>query len=231
MKKVYIVHGWAYSLDNWTAFCQQLKDAGITPVQLHVPGLTTPSKKVWDIDGYVAWLDDELKGEKHPIVIGHSNGGRIALAYAQKHPGRLHQLILIGSAGVVHDEPRQRMKLKALTIVSKIGKPLAKVPIIKKVFYKLIGAQDYRDAAPNMKKTMQNMLQANKEIKLDQINLPVTLIWGRNDGFTPLGDGQTMERELPQAKLHIINDARHNPYFTHVDQTVAFVLEALKEKK
>lgn len=229
VKKVYILHGWTYSLDKWTGFCEQLRAAGYDPVQLRVPGLTAPSKKVWDIDGYVEWLTQALKDEKHPVVIGHSNGGRIALAYAQKYPDHIEQLILIDSAGVVDNDFIRKAKLKTLRGLSKAGKPLAKIPGVKKVAYKLIGAQDYRDALPNMKQTMQHMLDANKHIKLKQINVPSTLIWGRDDSYTPLSDGQTMANELPHATLHIIDGARHAPFFTHTPQTVKLVVEALRK--
>src|SRR5690349_17232860 len=100
MKKVFIVHGWTYSLDKWTEICGLLRNMGIEPIQLRVPGLTEPSDKAWDIDGYVEWLNDKLKDEKNPVVIGHSNGGRISLAFVQKYPNKLGKLILIDSAGI-----------------------------------------------------------------------------------------------------------------------------------
>jgi pimeloyl-ACP methyl ester carboxylesterase len=227
--KVYIVHGWTYSLDKWAPFCEQLRAAGHEPVQLRVPGLTAPSDKVWDMDGYVAWLDGELKGEPAPVVIGHSNGGRIALSYIQRHPGRIQQLILMDSAGVAHQELRSQAKLATLRGLSKLGKPLTKVPYARKLVYKVIGAQDYRNAPPNMKRTMQNMLDANKRIDFKQVDIPVALIWGRDDTQTPLGDGQIMQRELPQASLSVIDGARHAPFFTHTQETVQLVLKALEE--
>src|SRR4051812_31909284 len=98
MKQVFIIHGWTYSLDKWTEICKLLKSRGIEPILLKVPGLTDPSTEVWDIDGYISWLDKRLAGTEKPVVIGHSNGGRIALAYAQRFPERLGQLILIDSA-------------------------------------------------------------------------------------------------------------------------------------
>lgn len=227
--KLFIIHGWTYSLDKWSVIVDLLEKEGFTPVQLRVPGLTAPSKKVWDIDSYVAWLSECLSGEEHPVVIGHSNGGRIALSFAQKYPNRLSRLILIDSAGIPNDHYlTAKLKLKTLRTISRFGQPVKKVPGVRKVFYKLIGAHDYEQAPPNMKKTMQNMLEADKLIHLKHIKTPVTLIWGRNDSQTSLRDGRLMQRKIKGAKLFVIDGARHAPMATHPQKVSQLIVKVLK---
>jgi len=228
MKQVFIIHGWTYNLDKWTNFCESLRTRGVEPVLLKVPGLTEPSDKVWDIDGYMTWLASQLKGTEHPAVVGHSNGGRIALAFAQKYPSKLSQLILIDSAGVAHNETKAAIKLKTLKYLSKVGKGLSYVPPVKKAFYKVIGAQDYNNAPPNMKLTMRNMLAADQQIDFRAIKLPVTIIWGRDDAITPLADGQKMHQAIAGSSLHIINEARHAPFFTHSNEVADIIMKVVK---
>lgn len=227
MKKVFIIHGWTYNLDKWANLVELLKKQNIEAVLLKVPGLTETSDKVWDIDGYVEWLDGKLKAEKAPTVIGHSNGGRIALAYTQKYPGRLKQLILIDSAGVAHNEATRRAKLVTLRTMSKVGKPLANIPGIRKAVYKVIGAQDYRQASPNMRMTMQNMLKADSLMDFSKVTVPVTLIWGRDDQLTPLADGQKLQALLAKSELHIIEGARHAPMATNPEPVAAIIMKAI----
>ena len=227
-KKLFIIHGWSYNLDKWQNIVPILKKDNFEPVLLKVPGLTTPSKKVWDIDGYIDWLDEQLKGEDKPVVIGHSNGGRIALAYLQKHPGRFKQLILIDSAGLAHDTFVANTKLNTLRVLSKLGKPLAKIPIVKKGVYKVIGAQDYNQAPPNMRQTMQNMLNADNTIKLATITMPTTIIWGENDTITPLQDGRTMSALLKGSEMHVVEGARHAPQDTHPQHVAELIKAAVK---
>jgi pimeloyl-ACP methyl ester carboxylesterase len=231
VKQVYIVHGWTYSLDKWQAVCQELLGQGIEPIMLKVPGLTEPSDKVWDIDGYVDWLDKKLSNVSLPIVVGHSNGGRIALSYAQKYPSKLGKLILIDSAGIPNNEKKALFKLEVLKYLSKLGKIFSYIPPVKKLFYKLIGAQDYNNAPPNMKKTMQNMLHADQLLELATIKLPVTLIWGRDDGQTPLADGQKMHEFISGSTLHIIDDARHAPFFNHPAEVAGIIRDAVEGRK
>ncbi len=223
MKKIFIIHGWTYNLDKWANVTVSLKSRGLEPVFLKVPGLTEPSDKVWDIDGYINWLDTQIGSEPKPIVIGHSNGGRIALCFAQKHPGRLGQLILIDSAGIAHNERRSVVKLNVLKVLSKVGKVFAYVPVVRKAFYRLIGAQDYLNAPPNMKLTMRNMLAVDQNIDLGAVKLPVTIIWGRDDEITPLTDGQKMQAAIAGSTLHIVDGARHAPFFTSPDEVAKII--------
>src|SRR5260221_14279777 len=87
MKKIYILHGWAYSTEKWEPFLTLLKKNNFYPVMLKIPGLTAPLNEVWDINNYVTWLEKKLENEKGKVVLlGHSNGGRIALAFSIKCP-------------------------------------------------------------------------------------------------------------------------------------------------
>ena len=228
MKKIFIIHGWTYSLDKWTEVCKSLQAKGIEPVLLKVPGLTDPSDQVWDIEGYVDWLDKQLADEINPVIVGHSNGGRIALSYIQHNPGRIAKLILIDSAGVPHDERRSRAKLAILRGLSKIGKIFVHGRLPKKIFYKLIGAQDYFNASPSMRITMGNMLATDKTIKLSGIKLATTIIWGREDAITPLADGEKLKAGIDGSKLYIVDDARHAPFANHPDEVADIIAGALK---
>ncbi len=221
--KVYIVHGWTYKLDMLHTLHDGLCQRGIGAVLLKVPGLTKPSDKVWTIDEYVEWLHEAIKDDKHPVVIGHSNGGRIALAYDIKYPGRFKHLFLIDAAGVSHQELLSRVKLATLRILSRLGKPLAKLPFIKKAFYKFINASDYNNAPHNMKLTMRNMLAADKELDISKITTPTTIIWGREDTLTPLSDGKKMHACIEGSTMHIIDGARHSPHFTHTSEVLDII--------
>ncbi len=230
-KRVFIIHGWSYSLDKWTSLIGELKIRGIEPVQLRVPGLTEPSDKTWDINGYIGWLNDQLKDYKNPVVIGHSNGGRIALSYAQKYPGRLDQLILIDSAGIAHQEFKRLFKLKMLRILSMPGKILNLAPTLKKLFYKVIKASDYYEASDNMKLTMRNMIAADQLIDFNTIKLPVAIIWGKEDTITPLADGQKMHSLIQNSSFNVIESAHHAPFQNHPGQVADIISSALKASK
>jgi pimeloyl-ACP methyl ester carboxylesterase len=228
MKKLFIIHGWTYSLDKWVEVTQLLKKKGIDPILLRVPGLTEPSEEVWDIDGYVQWLRGQIGNEKAPIVLGHSNGGRISMAYNQAYPNHIAKLILLDSAGIPKQQRRSKVKLAVLKVLSKIGKIFSYIPSVRNVFYKLIGAQDYLEAPPNMKKTMRNMLDADSSLDPSQSQMPTTIIWGREDTITPLTDGELLHQKITGSALNVIDGARHAPQFTHAQQVADVIAKVVE---
>lgn len=218
--RVYILHGWTYSTEKWQPILETLKQANIKTTLLEVPGLTGKSDKVWDIDGYVEWLQEATKKETEPFVlIGHSNGGRIAMAFSTVYSGRVKQLILIDSAGIYHDELGIRLKRNLFRTVAKVGKRLTSSDKARALLYTAARSKDYHDAPPHMRKTMANLLVSDKSLAIAAISVPTTIIWGSDDRVTPLSDAQAIHKLIKGSKLHVISGARHAPFFTHPEAT------------
>ncbi len=221
MKKIYILHGWTYSLDKWRETEDLLKKSGFNPIFLKVPGLTDKSDKVWTIDMYTSWLDEKLKKDAEPAtLLGHSNGGRIALNYLASYPNNVKQLVLIDSAGVYHNNLSIRVKRTIFKVAAKLGKPFKEVPILRKVVYKLARESDYRDAPQNMRRTMTNMIESDKLLDVTKVTTKTLIIWGQQDTTTPISDAKTLNHSIKNSTLHIIDGARHVPYYTHSQELV-----------
>ncbi len=227
MRIVYIVHGWTYTIEPWTSVVSILRSKGVEVVQLKVPGLTASSDKIWTIEGYVEWLNRELEGKQPPIVLGHSNGGRISLNYLKKYPDRFEKLILLNSAGINLDNQKISTKRRILKTLSKFLKPLKYVPIIRKIAYRVIGGSDYDKATVNMKKTLDNMLSSDKQLDITGIKTPVKLIWGQTDTTTPVELGRKMAKLLPNSSIKEFDDWGHAPYITRPVELAQAILEEL----
>ena len=227
--KLYVLHGWTYSLDAWQSAAGLLRKAGVEPVFLRVPGLTRPSRKVWTIDDYVSWLDGQLSKVVRPVVLGHSNGGRILLNYCARHPGKLERLILVNSAGVAPSLLR-RWRNTLFRYLSKLFSPLKRLRVARCLVHRLLGAGDYERAPANMKLTLSHMLAADRRLpdKLPAIGTPVDFIWGEKDRVTPLSAGRFLHDRLPAAaSFKVLPDAGHAPYLTHPEEVTAAILEIL----
>ncbi len=218
MKKVFIIHGWTYTLSAWEECVKELKARHIEPVQLRVPGLTEESSAVWDLEKYVSWLHDKLQGEKDVVLVCHSNGGRIAIAYCTKYPKAVSKLILIDAAGIVHNELPLRMKRLIFGTVATLGKKAISSPLIRKAFYILIRAKDYERAPQNMRETIQNLITIDLTPKLKDITIPTLIIWGKQDSETPLSDAFLMKEHITDSELFVIEKTGHSPHKTHPDQ-------------
>lgn len=227
-KELYIIHGWTYSIEPWTATVSILRSKGVTVHQLRVPGLTSESDAVWDIDGYVEWLHGKLKDAKNPTILGHSNGGRISLNYLKKYPHSFEKLILLNAAGINVSNEKISLKRRIFRIAAKIMKPLKYIPLVRKVVYRLIGGGDYDRAPANMKRTLHNMLESDKNLDLSDITTSTAVLWGKNDPITPLAQGRKMAHDLPNATLNEFDGWAHAPYITHPNELAAAILEELR---
>lgn len=215
--KLYIIHGWAYSVEPWNETVSTLARLGIEAEILRVPGLTSPSDRSWTIDEYVAWLDSKLSGIDAPIVLGHSNGGRIALHYLATHPGRFKQLILLASAGIELDSQKLSLKRRVFLLASKILAPLKHVPYLRKIVYRFLKS-DYGSAPPNMQKTLANMLASDKSFDPSGITTPTTLLYGTDDATTSPALGEKLSQQLQNATFKQIDGWNHAPYRAHPEQ-------------
>ena len=221
--RLHLVHGWTYSVDNWADFIDSLKQSGFEPVLHKLPGLTSPSEQVWTIQSYVEWLHEQIGSEQQIVFIGHSNGGRLCLAYAQSFPEQVHQLILIGSAGI----PDARLMIKhRRRLKVRLGKLIKRsIPNgrIQKVLHRRFGAPSFDDNPPNMQATLRNMQTGNQQLKLEHILTPSTLIWGQYDSIIPLSFGLRMRDQLPHVVSWNVLKAGHTPQVNHAAEVAAII--------
>lgn len=226
--KAFILHGWTYSTEKWHPFINLLKQKGLEVNILKIPGLTEDLNRIWTIEDYVSWLKKTLENNK-VILIGHSNGGRIALNFAIKYPKNLESLILIGSAGIYHDELSIKIKRLVFGHIAKAGKKLTSSEKLRSILYKIVGESDYKNATLVMKQTMINLINSDKDLikHLDKVATPTLIIWGEEDKIIPLSDGRLINKLIKNSELHIIDGAKHSPQFTHPNQVAETIVNNL----
>lgn len=244
--KILILHGWSYSTERWLPFVQLMKNKGLHPKLLEIPGLTTPIDKPWTLDDYVEWLRKKIgktspgdRGRLAPglagrprekvILIGHSNGGRLALAFGLKYPANLKQLILIDSAGIRHGGGLMELKRFLFRGLAKVGRKVTTATRARNVLYKLARANDYKDATPQMRETMVNLISTDLAPQLNKVSVPTLIIWGAEDKTTPLSQGKLMHRLIPNSRFYVVKGARHSPQFTHPEEVCKKIVEAVKQ--
>lgn len=228
MKKIIILHGWSINLDKWKAFLKELEGKKIKYDLLKIPGLTAQLNNIWTLDNYVAWLKNIVDKEKGKVILmGHSNGGRIALAFTNKYPKKVERLILIDSAGIYHNELLLRIKRIVFKTIARIGKKITSSKFLENLLYKAARESDYKNADHNTKQTMVNLISADLKPILPNIQPPTLIIWGAQDRITPLSDGELMNSLIKNSKLEIIENARHAPHFTNPKEVANIIIEEI----
>ena len=76
-------------------------------------GSVRPSdRRAYEIDDYVADLEEVRQhlGLERMLLLGHSHGGVVAMAYAARHPGRVRRLVLSSTLARFGPEQDQAMR-------------------------------------------------------------------------------------------------------------------------
>ena len=225
-KTLYIIHGWTYSVESWNKTIKLLNDNYKIKVKmLHVPGLTDPSKKVWNIDEYVKWADSLLPEDA--VVLGHSNGGRILLNLLSRQPARVSHLILLDAAGIY--EPSKKRDI--LRVISRLFAPLKQIKVLRKLLHRIIGAGDYEKAPENMKKTLTNMLDSDRQLDISKVKVKTDILWGELDKITPPRHAQKMHQQIKKSRLKLFSNWTHAPYICDPEGLALAISEVMEAKR
>lgn len=184
-------------------------------VALEFPGfgLTDVPPCVWTVRDYadfVAKFIEKISLKNIYAIVGHSFGGRIMLNGCASGQLNAEKLIFIDSAGV---KPKISLRGKILGIVAKLSRVLPE-GIRTKVGRKF-SSDDYKATSGVMRETFKQIVNLDLTPQMRKIKQPSLIIWGADDTETPLSDARIFAKEIPQAKLEIIKNARH---YVFVDQ-------------
>ena len=215
MNKLFILHGWTYyAAETWKPLLEMLSARGIDYEFLRIPGLTDGTNPVWTLEDYVQWLEEKTAAHEKIVLYGHSNGGRISIAFTAKHPEKVTRLILEDSAGIPPVGLR-KWKRDIFKKIANIGQMFVRSERFRDLFYKIIRESDYRKATPEMRRTMANLLSVDLSLVLHTITCPTLIVWGLNDATTPLSGGKVIHAGIQGSRMIVIPDARHAPHITH----------------
>ena len=143
-----------------------------------------------------------------PIILGHSDGGSIALIYAALYPEALSSLIVLAPHIKVEDVSVQSIaEAREAYLMTDLPKRLARYH----------SSPDSAFWGWNDAWLSPAFRDWNIESLLSRITCPVLAVQGVDDEYGTLEQVRGIRRRAPQTVLAILEDCRHSP---HKDQPV-----------
>jgi pimeloyl-ACP methyl ester carboxylesterase len=220
---VLVLHGWGANIEAVYPIVTGLAPLA-TVFALDLPGFgqSEPPPEPWGVGEYQAFVAafmDALQIES-PTIVGHSNGGRIAIRMAATEPARASRLVLVDCAGI---RPKRTLRWYRRVGMAKLGKYAARFlgapgERLRAALVGRVGSADYLAAGP-MQPTLVKLVNADLRSFMPGIKVPTLLVWGSEDSDTPLSAGQEMERLIPDAGLVVLDGAGH---YSYLDQPARF---------
>lgn len=219
-KVVLLLHGWGIDSSRYMNICEML-ESRYRVIIPDFPGFghSDAPSEVWGVSEYRKFILkflDALKIDRVHIV-AHSFGARVAIKMACQDAERIDKLVMTGAAGI---KPKNSLKKTVFMILAKAGNALLTLPILsgiktraRALLYKFAGERDYLEAKGIMKKILAHVVSEDLTPYLRDIRPQTLLLWGRNDTFTPLSQGEKMKNRIPNVTLKIYEDVGHRlPY-------------------
>ncbi|MGA7306401.1 MAG: alpha/beta hydrolase [Rhodothermales bacterium] len=190
------------------------------------------------------WLDELIEEtcSTAPVLVGHVVGGAIGAQYAIRFDRRLKKLVLVDSLGLAPFEPKPEFGA-AMSAFFADPNPMTHDQFWTRCAYDLDALRSglgdrwadlktynvdraksthRREAAQVL--IQQFGIQAIPDAELAKINVPVSLIWGRNDLATDVSVAREVSSRFGWP-LYVVDDAADDPV---IEQPEAFV-QALKQ--
>jgi pimeloyl-ACP methyl ester carboxylesterase len=237
---VVLLHGLGGNTTNWAfnvpALAQKFRV--LVPDQVGF-GLSDKPLINYRVATYVDFLDRflaELKVERASLV-GNSMGGWIASSYALKHPSKVERLVLVDAAGFAPPKDFDLAALSGLNPSTRDGmRQLAGM-----VFFNRMMSSDAaidllltQRLSAGDGYTIQSLVESihRGEDMLDgrlaPLKQPTLIVWGREDGLTPLArEGEKFRQAIPHAEMVVFEQCGHVPQVEKAAEFNAAVLKFL----
>jgi pimeloyl-ACP methyl ester carboxylesterase len=162
-------------------------------------------------------IDTALGATRTFTLLGNSLGGWLAMLYSLDHPERVEHLVLESSGG----------------LSLPFGSPLVAgdrdeaVTILRAVHGPSYEAQDWvidsllQRAIDSPMIRMTGAEEQFVDARLHELDLPTTLIWGKDDGVLPLPNAEALQRGIRGATLHVLEGAAHIPHMQQPERYLA----------
>ncbi|MDB5206909.1 MAG: alpha/beta hydrolase [Flavisolibacter sp.] len=222
---VVLLHGFGEDGTIWTAQFDLFPNH-----QLIIPDLpgTGSSEIIEDMsmeglaEAMKAIITDSSGGSVAVIMIGHSMGGYVALAFAEKFPDLLNGFGLFHSTAFADSEEKKETRRNGINFIQKHSGPGFLKTTIPNLYApatkedrphlieeQMAGVNNFSgEALVSYYKAMMNRPDRTQVLRNSKV--PVLFVMGRHDAAVPLEDG-LKQCHLPQLSyIHILENSGHN---------------------
>ena len=229
-KTVLLLHGWGDSAAGLRTLQVELaKKYKVIAVDLPGFGGTERPITTWGLDEYAQFTAHFLQKvgvRKTLAIVGHSNGGAVAIRGVSRGVLKPKKLVLLAAAGIRDHGNLRKIGFKALAKSGKaatVWLPPEQRAKMRRRLYKSAGSDML--VVPELQETFKKTVSQDLQDDAALLNVPVLLLYGERDTAAPVWYGQRYHELMDDSTLEILPGAGH---FVHLDR-LNDVVQAIEE--
>ena len=231
-KTLLLLHGLFGALSNFISIIEQFKGKMNVVVPM-LPIFEMPLLKL-SVSGLVDHVQKfvEHKGYKEVNVVGNSLGGHVAILFTLSKGSIVKSITLTGSSGLFEEPLGSTFPKRGdYEFVKKKTESTFYHPetATKELVDEVYDIVNDRNKAIRVIAVAKSALRHNIGDRLNQINQPTLLVWGKDDTITPAFVGEQFHELLPNSRLFILENCGHAPMMEVPDRFNQILLEFLTD--
>jgi pimeloyl-ACP methyl ester carboxylesterase len=241
---IILIHGFMETHEIWSGFADSLSEHyHVISVDLPGHGLSDPIDKPWQLEKYAEAVYDIIIEEKieKTIMIGHSMGGYVTLAFAEAYPEKLIGIGLFHSTPFADSEEKKIARYKTIENIE-AGKLNE---IINRHFIDVYNHKNRHLFSKEIERAKKAayLLSRNAVIAsitamaerkdrsglLGELKIPALLIVGTEDTFIP----KTLVEQIilpPNSQTSILWDSGHMGMIEEKEKSLKAIISFIRNK-
>lgn len=230
-KTLVLLHGFLQNLDVWSPYVlSYMHDFRVITIDLPGHGHTDSFGEVHSMDFMARMVKTVLDetGVNQCVMLGHSMGGYVALAFAEHYPYSLRGLGLINSHALSDSESHRESRLAVCSQVkeNRASYIVNFVPTLFDDSNRAALSQDIKDLQDQCLETrteaiiaaQKGMMNRPSRISvLQQLEIPVLFIYGKNDNRIPLEIAISQAMIPHHAEILLLDHVGHMSFLENRD--------------
>ena len=213
-KTIILLHGWGMNKETFLKICNRLKGFNYIICDFLGFGSSDDPIKPLTINDYVETVKmiiDKYPTKKYLYLLGHSFGGRVAIAYASKYEVR--KVFLVNAKAFKNRKIKHKVKILKYKLVKNFLRIFNKQKYEN--YIKDKGSSDYKGLTGVMKKTFVNIVNYDLKKCLKKIKCAVVVIGSIKDNVVLYDETLKIQKILKSSKLYPFYNSGH---FSYIDE-------------
>lgn len=242
-KVVVLLHGYLENMLVWDNFVPLLyKEVRVITLDIPGHGISEVKGEIHTMDYLADTLAAALEklGIERATIVGHSMGGYVALAFAERHPDRTEGVVLLHSTPYADSEEKRRNRQREIALI-RSGKKELLAHTAPEAGFAVENRNRFRTEIEDLQQTvyltedagiialLNGMIERKAQSDmLHNLHKPILFILGRKDGYIVAEVAEKMVAEHPEARVVWLENSGHMGFIEEANACAKALLEFVK---